>query len=54
MSGIRLKLNDKVKILNGKDKGKDGKIIQILPDDDMVVVEGVNKMYKHIRSHSRQ
>ena len=47
--GIRIKINDKVKVITGKDNGKDGKIVQVLPSDDMVVVEGVNKMYKHIR-----
>lgn len=53
MKIIRIKLNDKVKLLSGKDKGKDGKVIQILPEDDMVVVEGVNKMFKHIRSQKK-
>lgn len=47
---IRLKVNDTVKIISGKDKGKQGKVIQILPKMEKVVVDGVNKMYRHIRS----
>jgi large subunit ribosomal protein L24 len=53
MSKFNIKLNDKVKVLAGKDKGKEGKVIQILPADEMIVVEGVNKMYKHIRSQKK-
>ena len=45
-----LKMSDKVRVRAGKDRGKEGKIIQILPEDHMVVVEGVNKMFKHIRA----
>ena len=49
----RIKMNDIVKVLTGKDKGKTGKVIQILPDDRMVVVEGINKMYKNIKPQKR-
>ena len=45
-----LKLQDLVRVRTGKDKGKTGKIIQILPEDSTVVVDGVNKMYKNMRS----
>ncbi len=47
---IKIKINDKVKVTTGKDKGKTGKVIQIMPADERVVVEGVNVMYKHIKS----
>lgn len=50
---IKIKLNDKVKVTAGKDKGKTGKVIQIMPEDNKVVVEGVNIMYKHIKSRQR-
>ncbi len=46
----KIKINDKVKITAGKDKGKTGKVVQILPAMNKVVVEGINTMYKHIRS----
>ncbi|MBI4090616.1 MAG: 50S ribosomal protein L24 [Candidatus Komeilibacteria bacterium] len=48
-----IKLNDQVRVIVGKDRGKTGKVIQVLPEDHMVVVEGVNKMFKHIRSPKR-
>ena len=49
----KVKLNDKVTIMKGKDKGKTGKVLQILPEMNKVVVEGINVMYKHIRSQKR-
>ena len=50
---MKIKTNDKVKLSTGKDKGKTGKVIQILPEMNKVVVEGVNTMYKHIKSRKR-
>lgn len=48
-----IKTQDTVSIITGKDRGKAGKVIQVLPKDGMVVVEGVNKMYKYLRSQKR-
>ncbi len=42
-----IKKNDKVKIMRGKDRGKEGKVIQVLIKEDRVVVEGLNLRYKH-------
>lgn len=47
---IRLKVGDNVKVMTGKDKGKTGKVTQVIPSLQRVVVEGVNKMVKHLRS----
>ena len=47
---MKIKINDKVKILNGKDKGKTGKVIQVFSDQEKIVVEGVNVMKKHLRA----
>jgi large subunit ribosomal protein L24 len=46
---IKYRVNDQVKISTGKDKGKTGKIIQVLKDSNKVVVDGVNVMYKHLK-----
>lgn len=46
---MKFKVNDQVQILTGKDKGKTGKIIQVLPTMNRVVVDGVNIMYKHLK-----
>jgi large subunit ribosomal protein L24 len=49
----KIKVNDQVSITTGKDKGKTGKVIQILPTMDKIVVEGINTMYKHIKSQKK-
>ena len=46
---MKIKKGDMVKIIAGSDKGKDGRVIQIYPKDDKVVVEGVKLVKKHIR-----
>ena len=46
---VRLKKNDRVKVISGKDKGKEGKIIRRVPERDLVVVEGVNMVSRHVR-----
>ena len=47
---MKIKKGDNVKVLAGKDKGKTGKVIQVLPEEDRVVVDGVNKSYKHVKA----
>ena len=44
---MKVKVGDKVKILAGKDKGKEGKVTITLRKKDRVVVEGVNIVKKH-------
>jgi len=50
---MKIKVNDHVIIRSGKDKNKKGKVMQALPVYNKVVVEGINKMYKHLRSQKR-
>jgi large subunit ribosomal protein L24 len=38
-----------VEIISGADKGKRGKVLQAIPATGMVVVEGINKKWKHLR-----
>ena len=49
---MKIKTNDQVKVLTGKDSGKTGKVIQVFPDDAKVVVEGVHVIKKHLRGKS--
>ncbi len=42
-----LKKGDKVLVLAGKDKGKNGKVLQVLRKKDRVVVEGINIVKRH-------
>lgn len=46
---MKLKKNDNVKIITGKDKGKSGKIVRVLVKENKVVIEGINMMKKHQR-----
>lgn len=43
----RLKKNDTVLVLSGKDKGKKGKVLRVFPDGCKVIVEGVALVKKH-------
>src|SRR3989339_1037281 len=49
LNNMKIKKNDKVKLIAGKDKGKTGKVIQVIISDQKVVVEGLNLMIKHQR-----
>lgn len=46
---LHVKKGDKVVVLSGKDKGKQGKIVEALPKKGKVVVEGVNKVKRHTK-----
>ena len=46
---IRLKTGDKVVVLSGKDKGKEGKIVAVSPKEGKLIVEGVNIVSKHVK-----
>lgn len=46
---MRIKTGDKVQLIAGKDKGKQGTVIQTLPKQNRVVVEGLNMVKKHTR-----
>ncbi len=47
---MRLRKGDRVRVLSGKDLGKEGEITRVLPDRNMVIVDGVNVAKKHQRS----
>ena len=44
---MHIKKGDNVKVIAGKDKGKEGKVVATEPKKDRVVVEGVNVIKKH-------
>ncbi len=46
---MRLREGDKVKVVTGKDAGKESKVIRVIPKKDSVVVEGVNTAKRHQR-----
>ena len=47
MSTFKIKTGDTVKVIAGKDKDKEGKVISVNPKNSTVVVEGVNMITKH-------
>jgi large subunit ribosomal protein L24 len=49
----KLKKNDKVKVISGNNKGKEGKILKIYRDKDRVIVEGVNIIKRHTRPNQK-
>jgi large subunit ribosomal protein L24 len=55
-SNYHIKKNDTVMVIAGKEKGKSGKVLRILPKKDRAVVEKVNFIKRHMRPgpHSRQ
>ncbi|MFA5791734.1 MAG: 50S ribosomal protein L24 [Candidatus Paceibacterota bacterium] len=46
---MKLKKGDNIIIITGKDKGKKGKIVNVLVKENKVIVEGLNMMKKHQR-----
>ncbi|UOR10599.1 50S ribosomal protein L24 [Halobacillus amylolyticus] len=46
---MHVKKGDKVMVISGKDKGKQGTILQAFPKKDRVLVEGVNEVKKHAK-----
>ena len=45
----KLRIGDKVKVIAGNNKGSEGKITAIVKDNAYVIVEGINKVKKHVR-----
>ena len=47
MSAAKIKKGDKVVVLAGKDKGRTGAVLQVMPKEDRVLVEGINVHARH-------
>ena len=45
----KIKKDDLVKVIAGKDKGKTGEVLQVLAKEERVIVEGVNMVTKHVK-----
>jgi large subunit ribosomal protein L24 len=46
---MKIKKNDQVKMLAGKDSGKTGKVSGVFPSENKVIIEGLNLVKKHMR-----
>ena len=49
MDAVHVKKNDNVKIIAGKDRGKEGKILKVFPKKNRVIIEGVNLVKRHTK-----
>jgi large subunit ribosomal protein L24 len=47
MAGLRIRKGDRVVVLTGKDRGKEGEVSRALPDEGKVIVDGINVAKKH-------
>jgi large subunit ribosomal protein L24 len=54
MPGLRIRKNDTVIVISGKDRGKKGRVIEVLPKEGRVRVEGVNKIKRHTRPNPQR
>jgi large subunit ribosomal protein L24 len=50
----KIRKGDKVVILTGKDKGRSGEVLQVMPKEDRAVVRGVNLVKRHQRQSASQ
>ena len=48
-----IKSGDTVVVISGADKGKTGRVLRIIGDKNRVVVEGINRVWKHVRPNQR-
>jgi|SRR5687767_3025333 len=48
-----IRTGDTVVVIAGRDKGKQGRVLRILTKNERVVVEGVNRVWKHVRPSQR-
>ena len=52
--GHKIKKNDEVIVISGRDKGKKGSVLLVLPKKDRVIVQGVNMVKRHTRPTAAQ
>jgi large subunit ribosomal protein L24 len=49
----RIRKGDLVQVISGKYKGAKGRILVVLPDDDKVIVEGINVKKRHVKPNAK-
>jgi len=54
MAGLSVRKGDRVRVISGKDRGFEGRVIMALPKADKVLVEGANRIKKHTKITSTQ
>src|SRR5580698_5990671 len=54
MAGIKIKRNDTVEVIAGKDKGKRGRVLRVMADKDRLLVEHVMMIKKHVKPNPQR
>ena len=54
MAGVAIRKNDEVQVIAGKDKGKRGRVVNVLPDRGRIMVEGVARSTKATRTSGKR
>ena len=54
MAGIKIKRNDTVEVVAGKDKGKRGRVLRVIADKNRVLVEHVMVVKKHVKPNPQR
>ncbi len=54
MAGIKIKRNDRVEVIAGKDKGKTGRVLRVIADKNRVLVEHVMMVKKHMKPNPQK
>jgi large subunit ribosomal protein L24 len=49
MSGLKVRRGDQVRVMTGKDRGKEGRILAVFPEDSRIIIEGVNVIKRHLK-----
>ncbi len=49
MAKVKIKKGDKVRVLTGKDRGKEGQVMRVLPAERRVIVDGINVAKHHLK-----
>ncbi len=52
-NSLNIKKGDDVRVIAGRDKGAEGKVIAVFPEDARVIVEGVNRVKKHTKAQQQ-
>jgi len=51
---VDIRRNDNVKVITGRDKGKEGRVLRVMPDEGKVLVEHVMMVKKHLRRNPQK
>jgi large subunit ribosomal protein L24 len=51
---VRIKKNDRVRVMAGKSKGTEGRVLRVLPAEGRAIVEGVNFVKRHTRANPQK